>query len=265
MVRRQPQTRPALAGVVALAIAVIAPAPRALALDAGRTGAPHSADAKPGKVLAAASHALRVSASQGLYLLDPPMAGEPLLDGHVLVEFGGKAPPADTVVEVNGAPMKRYGGAAAKFWRVDTSVTQPTLRRDRTVTITARAGSLESSVTFTCPADIPVATSTPVGTSLGGAGSLVLNWGVDLSTVSTPVADFFASAQLRAVDLATSTLAPGMLAHSGVPRGATQAVLTVPPTNASGYAAEVRWQGAFVHDGSNEGFCGRVKRLVFPQ
>jgi hypothetical protein len=31
----------------------------------------------------------------------------------------------------------------------------------------------------------------------------------------------------------------------------------------AGYAAELRWQGAFVQDGSSDGFCGRVKRLVF--
>jgi hypothetical protein len=195
------------------------------------------------------------------------MAGEPLFDGSIAVELDGSAPPPGTVVDVNGVPLARESlpGASNKFWRVDPALSQPPLRTDGTVTITARSGSLVRSITLACPRDVAVSSSTPVGTRLSPATSLSLRWGTDLSVnAANPLdTDFYASANLRGLDLATYTVSPGALAQQLVPQHAVQTTLPVVRTKSSGYVVDLRWQGPFVLDGTSEGFCGRVKRLVF--
>ncbi|MFL5270725.1 MAG: hypothetical protein ACJ79E_01470 [Anaeromyxobacteraceae bacterium] len=216
-----------------------------------------------------AGQGLRISAPQGLYLLAPPLAGEASFEGPVLVQLNGGVPPGDTTVELNGVALVRTTttaqGAANKFWAIDPAVPLPPLRGDDAVVLTARTGSVVRSLTLPCPPDLAVTVSAGPGASLAGATTLRIAWTGDLAvnTRNSLVTDFFASAHLRALDLATQVAEPGRLAQRLVPHGATQVVLDVPATAATGYAAELRWQGAFVQDGSSDGFCGRVKRLVF--
>jgi hypothetical protein len=214
---------------------------------------------------------LRISAPQGLYLLTPPLAGEPAFQGPVLVELNGTVPPPDTTLDLNGVRLFRTStsaeGSGDKFWAIDTAVPQPPLRSDGAVVLTARSGSQVRSLTLPCPADIGVTVSAQPGAILTGAEALRIAWAGDLAVnlTNSLVTDFYASAHLRGVDLASGAFEPGRLSQKLVPHQASEVVLDVPATAAatSGYAAELRWQGAFVKDFTSDGFCGRVKRLLY--
>jgi len=62
-------------------------------------------------------------------------------DGKIEVVVEGKAPPADTVVELNGVALVREtrNDDADRFWHVDAAV-QPPVRRDRSRGITRPSG-----------------------------------------------------------------------------------------------------------------------------
>jgi hypothetical protein len=214
------------------------------------------------------SNGLRVDVAQGLFLLDPAMSGEPNFDGLVLVELAGAAPPAGTSVDLNGVPLVPHveAGLPQKFWKIDPAGAQPVLDANGYLVATAKAGSLTRSLTLPCPGDVPVTSSVAPGSSLSAATSLQLAWNYDLSvnTVNPFPTDFFASAHLRGYDAATNTVATGLaVAQQAVPQHGLGAKLDVGATAASGYVAEVRWQGRFVQDGDSRGFCGRVKRLAY--
>jgi hypothetical protein len=80
---------------------------------------------------------------------------------------------------------------------------------------------------------------------------------------SSLVTDDFASGHLRALDLATRTAEPGRLAQSSSRTAPRRWCSTLRRQRRRGTPRELRWQGAFVQDGSSDGCCGRVKRLVF--
>jgi hypothetical protein len=208
------------------------------------------------------SPSLRLSAAGGLYLLDPPLAAEPRFAGEVEVTVDGRPPPADAVVSLNGVPLVRTKGNGDddRFWRLDPSAPQPSLNADGALTIDARTGTLAGTVTLPCPADLVVATSTPAGASLSGASALALGWGGPLPI--NPVATF-ASASLRGLDVATHTALSEVISHRVLTRGTIETSLPVAQTLASGYVAELRWQGAFQRQGNGDGFCGRAKRLFY--
>jgi hypothetical protein len=195
-----------------------------------------------------------------VYVLDPPLAGEPVFDGTIEVVVEGKAPPADTVVELNGVALVREtrNDDGDRFWHVDPAAPPP-VRTDGTVRITARSGSLTGTIDLSCPVDIAMSSSTPAGASLSGSTALVLGWG-DALPVNT-VKPAFAS--LRGLDLATSTPSPVVLAHRLLPRGAVETTLPIEETTSSGYVVEMRWQGTLQRNGNSDGFCGRAKRLVY--
>jgi hypothetical protein len=205
---------------------------------------------------------LRFSVGSGLYLLDPPLPGEPLFQGDMEVVVDGGPPPRDTVVYLNGAPLVRdtREDDGSRFWHLDPAAAPPTGAADGTVTITVEAGDLAGAITLPCPADVAVTTSAPAGTPLVAGSGLLLSWASSLSV--NPVATF-ASTSLRAFDVGTATALPGVLAHQLVMGTALSASLPVSETSASGYVAELRWHGPFQREGGGDGFCGRVKRLFF--
>jgi hypothetical protein len=204
---------------------------------------------------------LRLSAARGLYLLDPPLAGESAFDGKVEVVIDGKAPPAGTVVELNGVPLVREtrNDDADRFWHVGAGALQPAPRADGSVTITARSGSFAGTIDLSCPPDVAVSSSTPAGASLPAATPLVLGWATSLpaNQLTSPFAT------LRGLELATSTPSPVILAHQLLPAGTVGTSLPVQDTASTGYVAELRWQGPFQTNGTSDGFCGRAKRLVY--
>jgi hypothetical protein len=208
------------------------------------------------------SASLRVSAGSGLFILDPQLASEPLVQGSVEVVVDGKAPPADTTVEVNGVRLVRDArdDDGSRFWHVDPDGTQPRPDVAGVLTVTARSGSLAGSIAMQCPADLAISPSVPLGTPLSGASSLVLRWdgGLPENAVAT-----YAGASLRGYDPVTGALEPGVLSHHRLGAGAVDASLPVAASTSGGYLAELRWPGAAARSGSGDGFCGRAKRLAW--
>jgi hypothetical protein len=210
--------------------------------------------------------AMNIRIAQGLYVLDPPLPGEPTIDGVVEVEVGGAPPPAGTVVDANGVPLVPYdvAGVPAKYWKVSAAGAQPTPGADGSITITARGAGLSRYLILPCPGDLGVTSSAALGASLAGAGSLKLGWTGELTVNATNVlpSDLYASAELRGFDLATR-MASGPVSQQLVALHANGAELPVSPTGMGGYLAEVRWQGPYVTNFDSVGYCGRVKRMSF--
>lgn len=230
---------------------------------------PPQSDAPPGPAPASVGigNGLSIGALQGLFVLDPPYAGEPSLEGSVQVELNGAAPPADTVVELNGIRLVPHAGGSSvhSYYAVDPSGPQPALDAGGYLTVTARTGSLVRSVPLACPTDILVYASKPAGASLSGVGSLEFTWGADLMrNPENPIpSDYYASAMLRGLDLAARALDEGVVSHQLVPQGARGVKVDVGPTAASGYAFELRWSGPYVMQAGSRAFCGRVKRIAY--
>lgn len=230
---------------------------------------PAQSDAPPGPAPASvgAGNGLVIATLQGLFALDPPMAGEPAFDGVVQVDLNGAAPPPDTVVELNGVPLVPHEGSSPvhSYYAVDPAGPQPALDAGGYVTVTARTGSLVRSVPLPCPTNIVVYASRPAGGSVSGAGSLEFTWGANLmrNPENAIPSDFYANASLRGLDLASRTMEEGVLSHKLVPHGASGLKIDVGPTAASGYAFELRWSGRYVMEAGSRAFCGRAKRITY--
>ena len=205
------------------------------------------------------SPSLRLSAAQGVYLLDPPLPGEPLFDGKVEVVIDGKAPPADTVVDLNGMALVREmrNDDADRFWHVDPAASPP-LSPDGSVTITARSGTLGGAIRLACPLPLAVNAQPIAGASLSGSRSLQLAWGVAL-----PAAANSSFASLRGFDTATQAPSPDVLAQAILAPGSAETSLEVVPTASTGYVAELRWHGELQRNGNSDGFCGRAERIFY--
>jgi hypothetical protein len=208
-----------------------------------------------------------VRAAQGLYLLDTPLAGEPAVDGSVEVRLGADPPPADTTVTLNGVPLqpRALPGLPRVFWAVDPSGPQPAPATDGSLTVEAHGGGAARTLVLPCPADVAVASTPPVGGSLASSATLTLGWAAPLpaNVVNVLPSDFYPSALLRGLDVASSTASAEAASLRVVPRQATSVALDVGVTALSGWVAELSWPGQFVVNGTSAGFCGRVKRLVY--
>jgi hypothetical protein len=79
--------------------------------------------------------ALQVGAGSGVEFIDHPALGEPSVKGLILVNASGvrqtpTAPPADTVVSLNGVPLVRAvvnGATSERFFTVDPAGPQPAI------------------------------------------------------------------------------------------------------------------------------------------
>lgn len=210
---------------------------------------------------------LWLRATQGLYLLDQPLPGEPAFAGSVEVRLGADPPPPDTTVTLNGVPLqpRALAGLPRVFWTLDAAAAQPAPAADGSLRLEARSGGASRTLTLPCPADVALSSAPPLGSALAAGGTLALGWAAPLpaNAVNVLPSDFFASALLRGLDLASLAPAIDALALRVVPRPATGVTLDVGATDQSGYLAELTWQGPVVVDGSSAGFCGRKKRLLY--
>ncbi len=243
--------------------------PGAAAADVPPAVPPPQSDAPPGPAPASvgAGNGLVVTTLQGLFVLDPPFAGEPTFEGAVQVDLNGAAPPADTVVELNGVRLAPHAGGSSvhSYYAVDPAGPQPALDAGGYLTVTARTGSLVRSVPLACPTDVLVYASKPAGASLSGLGALEFTWGADLmrNPENAIPSDYYANAKLRGLDVASRALAEGVVSHALVPQGARGVRVGVGPTEASGYAFELRWSGPYVVEAGSRAFCGRAKRIAY--
>ena len=204
---------------------------------------------------------LTILAMHGLFRLDPPLAGEPLIDGLIQVELNGTTPPADLTVALNGVALvpRQAGGPLHSLWAVDPAGPQPLPDAAGYITVTAKTGSLVRSLPIPCPADIGV------GTTSSSAGSIDLQWSPNLlvNDQNPFPSDYYASAHLRSLDVTTFTAGENELAQKLLPKDTQRVSLDVSGVSASAYLAELRWQGPFVSDGDSRAFCGRAKRLAY--
>ncbi len=204
---------------------------------------------------------LTILAMQGLFRLDPPLAGEPLIEGLVQVELNGSTPPADLTVALNGVALvpRQAGGSLHSLWTVDPAGPQPVPDAAGYITVTAKTGSLVRSLPIPCPADIGV------GSTSSRAGSIDLAWSQNLlvNDQNPFPSDYYASAHARSLDVTTFTAGQDELAQTLLPKDTQTVSLDVSGSSASAYLAEVRWQGPFVSDGDSRAFCGRAKRLAY--
>jgi hypothetical protein len=169
-------------------------------------------------------------------------------------------------VYVNGVALVPYGFPGPKrFWEVDPSGPQPALGPAGYLAVTVKAGSLVRTVPLPCPADLAVTSSAPLGKSLKGTPSLQLSWPEELlvNRENPFPADYYANAKLRAFDVASRSLVGIEAASKHLPLGSRDVSLEVAPTAASGYLAELRWQGAYTDDAGSRGFCGWAKRIAY--
>ena len=204
---------------------------------------------------------LTILAMHGLFRLDPPLPGEPLIEGLVQVELNGSTPPADLTVSLNGVALVRRqaGGALHSLWAVDPAGPQPVPDAAGYITVTAKTGGLTRSLPIPCPADIGV------GATYSSAGSLDLVWSPNLlvNDENPFPSDYYASAHVRSLDATTFTAGQMELAQKLLPKETQRVSLDLSGANAAAYLAELRWQGHFVSDGDSRAFCGRAKRLAY--
>jgi hypothetical protein len=224
------------------------------------------------------SSALQVGAGSGLTFVDHPAAGEPSIQGLVLVNAAGvkktpTPPPADTVVTINGVPLVRAvvnGATSDRFFTVDPAGPQPTIAADGYLHVTASSASLggasgpvSRTLNLACPFDVALTVSPAPGASLGGASSLGLAWSDALphQPPGTVLPSGGPAATLYAYDAATHALGAPLLT---VPFDQAAHAVSVPvrPTQ-GGYLAELRWPAVAFLDAVTGGFCSRTKRVVY--
>jgi hypothetical protein len=220
------------------------------------------------------SATLEIGANAGpggtLYFNDRPALGEPTISGLVLVQQNHGPPPADTVVTLNGATLVHavLGGVPSQsYFTVDPFEAQPTIAPDGFLHLAASSASAGATrlLHLACPFAAAVTPTPADGSSLAGASTVRLDWTASLPVNPSTAFGFGlvpASASLRGWDAATRALSGTV---STLPLGPTalEAVLSVAPTGASGYVAELRYPGIFFLDGETGGACGRTQRFVY--
>lgn len=208
-----------------------------------------------------------VRATRGLYLVDPALPGEAAVAGDVEVLFAGLPPPAGTAVTLNGVALvaRDLSGLPRTFWSVDPAGPQPVLGADGLLTLSVRAGGEAYALALPCPPAPDVATSTPVGASLGGQATLQLSLGAPLPENAANLfpADFFPVARLRGRDADTGAGTVDVISQRTVPAQALGVALDVGAAGSGGYLAELSYPGAHTVDGGSGGYCGRLRRFAF--
>jgi hypothetical protein len=223
----------------------------------------------PGNSLAAARGGARGGglqiATTGLFVIDSPVTGEPSIAGMVLAAFsGGGGTPADTVVTLNGVALAHWS-VNPSYFVVSPTGPQPALGADGILHLFASSASTSTSraLDLACPAPIAVTANPVAGASLAGSSVLTLAWPALPQNVPAVMNFFLApSAALYAYDAANNAIAGGS-GFQQLNQASTTAILTVAPTTATGYLAELRYPGLYLLDGNTGGVCGRAERFTF--
>jgi hypothetical protein len=221
------------------------------------------------------SNRFEIGTQNGLYLQDPT-PGEPTVQGFVVVTLGaagGGLPgnaPADTVVTINGVALLRDPKLDGNFFRLDPAGPQPRVGWGGQMAIVAtgtdpkNGTAIQRQLVLSCPNDIAVSSTPPVGSSLAAASSVTITSPSDISfNVGVPIAaSFFPQATLFGYDRATRRLAPSGSPHD-IGAGPVHITVPVQPTTADAYLLDLRWPGVYVLDGQTGGFCGLAKRWTY--
>jgi hypothetical protein len=193
-----------------------------------------------------------------------------VVSGLVLVNLDKNAPPADTVVTLNGVPLVRWmvgtpPAPSDRYWTLDPAGPRPDVAAGGALVVRATSGALSRELTLPCPADVAVDSSPAAGASLAGAASVRLGWSVDLVVnppTVTAMAAVHPTATLWPFDPAALVLLPG--GRQAIVGDAQLGVdVPVPAGAPPAYLMELRWAGPWVPDGESGAWCGLAKRWTY--
>jgi hypothetical protein len=207
----------------------------------------------------------------GLTVVDPA-AGEPTVEGLVVVSFvspGGPAP-ADAVVTLNGVPLTRPS-TAGLFWHVDPAGPQPKVGGGgelvlvATATDPATGKQIQRTLALQCPSDIPVTITPAPGAPL--VSSTTVNLKSDVNILLNQTSPLFSvygpKITLRGYDPCTRALGDGVSQKDIVTANAFNVDVPVLATTSGAYLLDLRWPGTGFLDGQTGGYCQLAKRFFF--
>jgi hypothetical protein len=210
----------------------------------------------------------------GLTVVDPA-SGEPSVEGFVIVSFaspGGPAP-ADAVVTLNGAPLRRLSPpSSGLLWQLDPPpAPQPAVGSGGVLLLVAKATDptsgkqIQRTLALQCPTDIPVTITPAPGSPLVPATTVNLksDFNILLNQVSPLFSPYGPKVTLRGYNPCTRELGDGVSLKGIVTANGFDVDIPVLATTSGAYLLDLRWPGPGFLDGQTGGYCQLAKRYYF--
>ena len=198
---------------------------------------------------------------QGIQVRDFWLSGETQIE--IPDSLTGIRMPADTVITLNGTPLRRLGAGPGAFG-IDPP-NPPQLGPDNILHLVATSVSVNGLLTMDVPCGqpVPVSTDPPVGSSLRNVATLNASW-APLPQNTLPN-DLLQPPFISLYGYDTLNGATFNSPSQSLSETATGTSVTVPPMTTPGYMLELSYPGVFVlaNGEGSHGVCVRKVRVFY--
>jgi hypothetical protein len=173
--------------------------------------------------------------------------------------------PADTVITLNGTPLRRLGAGPAAFG-IDPA-NPPKLGPDNILHLVATSVSVNGLLTMDVPCGqpVPVTTAPPVGSSLRGVATLNASWAPLPQNPTVQPGSLFQPPFISLFGYDSVNGATFNSPSQGLSDASTGTSVTVPAMTTPGYMLELSYPGVFVlaNGEGSHGVCVRKVRVFY--